>query len=683
MKTLFIAEKPSLAKEYKSLLEKNLNQSFSQKDGYFESSQFFISWCFGHLVTLGDPAAYGWEEWSIENLPMIPEQWKYQTKGDSGAKKQFNTLKKLLSQSSEVINGADPDREGELIVRLVLHLSGKTKLPQKRFWARSLTHKDLTTAWNTMKSAKEYNNLFSSASCRQRADWLVGMNLSRAYSIKSNVRGVSIGRVQTPTLNMIVERDLEIENWKQSFYQEIHSVWMETELKYIGTEPNGNIVEFINDQEKNQAQRIVQELQGNEFKTHSLKPTTKIQHPPLFYNLADIQKDANKAFGYTADKTLSLVQSLYEKKLLSYPRTDCNYVTEDMRQECSQLLQQLISDEFDTSLINSESPKSFNSKKVTAHTALIPVSVADLTKLSSDEVKIYNLAAKRFIVAQLIPSESLATELVISDNKHYFKTTHTELKTPGFKSYLSEENKSTPFNSSITDSTSSKLDKVEIVEKERQKPKHFTESTLLSAMENCSRRVEDDELKDVLKRVEGIGTPATRSGTIETLKRRSYIEQKGKNLISTEKGRSLISFVDVKIKSPELTAQWESLLHDIEHGTADWKPFYNDIVKYTKEVVTDVLNTETLEIVTKENKQHQCPKCNESTLKINKAGAFCDPCDFKFWRKQFGKTLSDKAFNDLLYKGKTSKMKFTSKNKKKYDARLTRNNDFNVELSFD
>lgn len=683
MKTLFIAEKPSLAKEYKSLLEKNLNQSFASKDGYFESADFYISWCFGHLVTLGDPAQYGWDEWTLDTLPMVPDQWKYVIKSDAGAKKQFNTLKKLLESSIGIINGADPDREGELIIRLVLHLTGKSKLQHKRFWARSLTHKDLTHAWNNMKDAKEYNNLYSSASCRQRADWLVGMNLSRAYSLKSQVKGLSIGRVQTPTLNMIVERDTEIENWKQSFYQEIHSVWLETRLKYIGTDPGGKVVEFISDEEKEQAQKIVKEVASTPFNTHSLRSGAKTQHPPLFYNLADIQKDANSLLGYTADKTLSVVQSLFEKKLLSYPRTDCNYVTDDMRQECSELLLKLIPDNMYKNLISSDKPKSFNSDKVTAHTALIPVGVADSGSLSDDEAKIYNLATKRFIIAQLIPAVSLETELIITNSTHYFKTTHNELTVPGFKSVQSTLSDSVPFNPNINESSSAEITDVLIEEKERQKPKHYTESTLLSAMENCSKEIADKSLQDVLKRVEGIGTPATRSGIIETLKKRSYIEQKAKSLISTDKGRSLIQLVDKKIKSPELTASWEAMLSDIESGSLNWNVFYDKIVDYTAQTVQSVIQSDSIEVVTSNKQFQQCPKCQETTLTINKSGAFCQPCDLKFWRKQFGKQLTDKSFNDLLFKGKTGKIKFTSKANKKYQAKLIRDAAFNVTLSFD
>ncbi len=681
----FIAEKPSVAKEFVKLLTELENQSFSQKDGYFESQKYFITWCFGHLVTLAEPSDYGWSEWGMNKLPMIPTEWKYIVKNDSGVKKQFNTIKFLLGKSDTIINGADPDREGELIVRLLIHLAGSTSKPLFRFWNRSMTFKDLSEAWLNKVDAKSYNNLYSSASCRQRADWLIGMNLSRAYSMKSNVKGLSIGRVQTPTLAMIVERDLEIENWKESFFTEIQTDWKDIKFNYIGDNIEGKTVEFITDNEQLNASNLVLKLKDKAADLISLNTKDEKGNPQLFYNLADLQKDGNNVYGYSADKSLSLVQSLYEKKILSYPRTDCNFVTEDMYQECHALMLELNDNDSFLMKLNPSLPLSFNSKKVTAHTALIPVANKDNT-LSQDEINIFNLVKDRFICAFGTPKITSVSVLIVKESisNSYFKTTHKHVVNLGWEVYLNKEISSTPFPNNININDVDLLKNVSLIKKERSKPKYFTEATILTAMENVSKNITEEELKDVLKK-NGIGTPATRGNILEQLKKREYISVNKKQLISTEKGRSLILVVNDKIKSPTMTAQWEKQLSEIESGEINWKLFYNNIVEFTSEVVNDVKTGEDLKITTSYNKLNICPDCKKEALKINKGGAFCSKeeggCDLKLFKKQFGKELSDKSFSDLLQKRKTSLQKLKSKVGKPYEAILIRKKEV-VSLEF-
>lgn len=687
MKTLFFAEKPSVGREYKDMLEQCESQSFTKHDGYFESEKYYITWGFGHLVSLADPSEYGWGEWSLNNLPMLPEQWKYVVKDDAGAKKQFKTVVDLIKKSNVVVNGADPDREGELIFRLIVHLSGNNSVTQQRFWNRSMTMKDLVAAWKSKKSGQEYNNLYAAANCRQRADWLVGMNLSRAYSIKSGVKGISVGRVQTPTLAMIVNRDREIENWTRAFFTELHIKWNSLDLAYVGSNPESkSILEFIEEGEKKYIEELAAALRGESASVSLFQTNTKTQHPPLMFNLADLQKEANKSYKLTADQTLQAAQALYEKKLLSYPRTDCNYLTADMYDDCKELLNKVISIP-QNQHISDQLPKSFNSEMVTAHTALIPVSVPG-TELSGNERVIYSLVLERFITAFGRAKIINVTNLQVRAGEHYFNLTHNFTTDPGFEMLFprDREEKNFPFPSSLSNSSTGNIEDVKIVEKERTKPKHFTESTLLSAMENCAKTIADESLRGALKEAEGIGTPATRSAIIEGLKKRGYIIEQKNNLISTEKGRSLIDVVSPQVASPELTAVWESMLSDIEQGKIKWAAFYDDICGFTKNVVQDVISAEgqTIRISSAENQKLKCPKCSDQQLMINKGGAFCknDSCGFKLFKTQFGKPLSDTAFNKLLTKGSSGKQKLKNKTGKEYTAEIIMDAQFNITLKF-
>lgn len=690
MKQLFIAEKPSMAKMYCEMLEIEENQSFSTKDGYHESNDYYVSWVFGHLITLAEPAEYGWTEWKMEFLPMLPEPWKLIIKDDKGIKNQFSILKDLTTRCSSIINGADPDREGELIVRLVLNQANVKNIPQFRFWNHSTTLKDLTKAWLNKKPAEQYNNLYAAAMCRQRADWLIGMNLSRAYAIKSETKGISVGRVQTPTLAMVVERDLEIENWKQSFFSELHMDWNTIKLQYIGEDPENKYVEFIYENEINQMNKLQERFKAESFLVHSLITKEEKGNSPLFYNLTDLQKDSNTKYGHSADHTLSAVQSLYEKGILSYPRTDCNFVTEDIYEETRDLMLQLNTNNDFLEHINEQMPNSFNSKKVTAHTALIPTSTLKGNE-NALELEIFNLVKDRFIMAFGKQKLTQTTNLVLknSNTLDFFKTTHKEITYYGWENYLEKSNENnTPFPEGINSNSNSVPSDVFSIQKERSKPKRFTEASLLTAMENASRHsdITDGDLKDAIK-VNGLGTVATRGAIISSLKTKLYIKEEKKYLVSTEKARSLIAAVNEKVKSPVMTAEWEHQLHQIEEGTIGWKEFYNGIVEYTRLIVNEVKNTAEIKIVGSYNQKLVCPDCKNETLRVNSAGAFCSKddggCDLKLFKKQFGKELNDASFNALLLKNKSTKQKFKSKNPpfKPYEAYIIRkNSDTSLEF---
>ena len=690
MKTVIITEKPSVAREVMPVIEKVENQSFQKRDGYYESNDFYLTWCFGHLVTLADPSEYGWSEWNVENLPMIPENWKYSVKNDSGAKKQFNTIKSLLSKSDTAVNLADPDREGELIFRLVIHLCGQTKMPQERMWNRSLTFDDLKSAWTNRSSGSDYNNLYSAANCRQRADWLIGMNLSRAYSLRSGVKGLSIGRVQTPTLKMIVDRDLDIENWKQSFYSILKTTLEELEFSYVGIDPSLNdVVEFISDTEKVNLQKLFDELKSKStavLNHHDSKK--KLQYPKVLYNLADLQKDANSILSMSAQETLATAQSLYEKKILTYPRTDCNYLTDEMYPECKELLGEIVLSDLSATAfdhISEEAPKSFNSKKVTAHTAIVPTTfLKDRSSLSKVEADIYQLVLKRFVNTFGKPKQLITYTSQMNIDGHYFKNTTTQTLYHGYENIYGDYSETTniPFPK-LSEGESYEFKNLNVDQKERTKPKRFTEASIISAMQNCSRTILDEELKDALNDAEGIGTPATRASIIESLKKRGYILLKKKSLISTDKGRSLISAVVEDISSPKLTANWEKMLSGIEDGSVKWADFYNRIVNFTKENTTTVLESE-VKIKGTNSDQHKCPKCNETSVVINKGGAFCqnEACNLKLFRSQRGSKLTDASLISLLTKGNTRFLKFKNKQGKEYKASIVLDEKWNLNLKF-
>lgn len=690
MKTLFFAEKPSVAKEYKTLLEQLESQSFHTKEGYFESDKYYITWGYGHLVTLGQPDDYGWGEWTTDNLPMIPSEWKYLVKHDSGARKQFKTIKELLSKSSAVINGADPDREGELIFRLILHLSGNNNKPHLRFWNRSLTFQDLKDAWIKKKPGQEYNSLYAAANCRQRADWLIGMNLSRAYSLKSEVKGISVGRVQTPTLAMIVERDLEIENWTQAFFSTLSVDWNSISLNYVGTDPNStSTIEFITEAELQSAKEISSLLQNSEAQVTKYEAKERLEHPPVFFNLADLQKAANNKHKLTAEQTLNAAQSLYEKKILSYPRTDCNYLTEDMYEGSIKLLKEII-EPSQKEYIATEQPRSFNSQKVTAHTALVLVSIPGQITMSKHEEIIYSLVRQRFIDAFGKPKKYLESTLQVLSKGHYLYASHKYTTDPGylnlFKREQNDNSAQTAFPTNIQIGQRGPISNVRLTQKERTMPKHFTESTLLSAMENCSKKLTEKDLRDALSSAEGIGTPATRANIIEGLKKRQYIEENKSFLVSTPKGRSLIKVVQPEIASPIMTAKWESKLSEIESGKINWKEFYEGIVDFTNKSVLLVLDSSSndLQIVKNTKPLQNCKKCKKETLLVTPSGAFCkdDQCGFKLFKKLYGKTLTDTQFNNLLMKGNSGKVKLKNKAGKEYSASLVLDHNYNVTLNF-
>ena len=686
MKILLIAEKPSVAKTYCQMLEQLENESFTKSTGYFKGKKYDVSYCYGHLVETDDPKAYGWETWEMDTLPMIPEKWKYRVKPDKGAKAQFKILKDLIHNSDVIINGADAAREGELIYRLVMLQAGALKKTQQRLWTNSFVLKDLKKAWNNRQDIKAYNNLFAAAMLRSKSDWLVGMNCTRAYSLATGVHGLSVGRVQTPTLNLIVQRDLEIANWTDKYFFELRATWKD--INFLYKNPNGES-EHLTDEALIDIEQQIKLSEGTITQIEKKEKSTSSSRP---FSLSTLQQSANNNLDFTAQKTLDICQKLYESKLVTYPRTDSEYLPVNMLPEAYETLASL--SDFGHNLNSLKAPGTktafFNDKKVSDHFAIIPTGEKPGT-LSQDESNLYNLIVKRFITAFGKPFIYDETKAVLKVKDFNFYSTFRTVKDNGFKSLFKIANSPADDKLSADSLPDISIDlkkgdtdiisNTSLEKKKRTKPKHYNEATLLKAMELCGRNLDDKELTDAMKE-SGLGTPATRAGTIETLKKRTYITTNGKLLLSTTKGQELIKIVDDKLKSPILTGEWEKDLKQIEEGNGDWHKNIKETEQYVEQIIIKI-KTNNQKGVYKEFAQTSgvekpilpCPKCNFCQTKEPQE------CGFVLWPKVFGKKLSEKEVMQLLAEGKTTKpVKGMKWKDRKFEGVLIMTDDYKVQV---
>ncbi|WP_130838281.1 DNA topoisomerase 3 [Lachnoclostridium sp. Marseille-P6806] len=563
---LVIAEKPSVALSIAKVIGAK-----NKKDGYYGGNGYKVSWCVGHLIQMANPNAYDekYAKWKIDDLPIIPSEYQYEVA--KATKKQFNTLKKLMNDKEidTVINACDAGREGEAIFRLVYN-EAKCKKKMKRLWISSMEDSAIKDGFDNIKDGKYYDNLFESAQARMIADWLVGMNISRLYSCLYK-QNYSVGRVQTPTLSMIVKRDDEIANFKKEKY---YTVELELDGFTLSTERIDSLE--VAEQLKN--------LLENRIEIADVIQKEKITKPDLPFDLTTLQRECNKYFGYSAKQTLDYAQSLYEKKLITYPRTDSRCLTEDMI--TSTVNNILGKNDFDTERIKVV----FNSKKVTDHHAIIPTVSSlseDISKLPESEAKVYRLISNKFHASVGYPLTQNTTKIVAEFDGFEFTSTGNVIKEEGFTKYL-KEYKSKKNEESVLPEVNVgdvlEIKEKEIKEKYTKPPKHFTEDTLLKAMELAGNDVLE---KGVEVEREGLGTPATRAGIIENLIYKEFIERDKKNLIATPKGKSLIEIVADNFKSAEMTAQWEMELSEIAQGKSSKKEFLEKIEEQIKHTVEE------------------------------------------------------------------------------------------------
>ena len=553
---LVIAEKPSVALSISKIIGAN-----GKKDGYYEGNGYRVSWCVGHLIQMANPDSYDekYAKWNIEDLPIIPSEYKYEVA--KATKKQFTILKKLMNDKDidSVINACDAGREGESIFRLVYN-EAKCKKKMQRLWISSMEDSAIKEGFENLKDGKDYDNLFESALTRAIADWLVGMNISRLYSCLYK-QNYSVGRVQTPTLAMIVKRDDEIANFKKEKYYTV-------ELSLDGF---NLLTDRIDD--KTAAEQLFN-LVGEKIEITNVIQKEKVTKPDLPFDLTTLQRECNKYFGYSAKQTLDYAQSLYEKKLITYPRTDSRCLTEDMI--TSTINNILGKNDFDTRRIKTV----FNSKKVTDHHAIIPTVSSmseDLSSIPESEAKVYRLISNKLHASVGYPLIENTTKIVATFDGFDFTSSGKVIVEEGFTKYLREykskrkEESVLPY---VNVGNVLEIKEKEIKEKYTEPPKHFTENTLLKAMEIAGN---DTLGKGVEVERKGLGTPATRAGIIENLIFKGFIERDKKNLIATNKGISLITIVADTFKSAETTAKWEMELSDISQGKSSKEEFLNTI----------------------------------------------------------------------------------------------------------
>lgn len=548
---LCIAEKPSVAKEIAAIVGAN-----TRKDGYYEGNGYWVSWTFGHLCTLKEPHDYDsiWKSWNLATLPMIPSKFSIKVMPDQGVQKQFRTIESLVQRCKEVINCGDAGQEGELIQQWVL-LKAKNDKPVKRLWISSLTEEAIQEGFKHLKEGKEFTNLYAAGSSRAIGDWLLGMNATRLYTLKygQDRQVLSIGRVQTPTLAMIVNRQKTIENFKSEKYWELKTTYREV----LFSATVGKL------KSKEKADSSIEYVTGKDFEIVSYEQKEGKEQPPRLFDLTSLQVEANNKFGLSADRTLKLIQTLYEKKLVTYPRVDTTFLSEDIYPKVPKILSGLkyfskLTEPLKGSPIR-KSKKVFNDKKVTDHHAIIPTGEVP-SGITPEEQKVYNTITKRFI-SVFYPDCIVSNTTVLGKvDDVEFKATGKQILSPGWRDVYATntdgEDDSEGSNKAEDENLMPEFKEgekgphePEIQEKETRPPKFFTEATLLRAMETAGKNVDDEELREAMKE-NGIGRPSTRANIIETLFRRKYIEKKKKNLHATPTGVGLIDTIKSDLLNP-------------------------------------------------------------------------------------------------------------------------------------
>ncbi len=594
---LCIAEKPSVAKDLAEILGAKIRH-----DGYFEGNGYCVTWTFGHLCSLKDPEDYNpnWKYWKLEDLPIIPAQFGIKIKGDKGVEKQFQTIKNLVSKATEIINCGDAGQEGELIQRWVL-LKAQCKVPIKRLWISSLTEEAIKAGFSKLKDSKDFDNLFAAGNSRAVGDWMLGINGTRLYTKKygKDKLVLSVGRVQTPTLAMIVNRQKEINAFSSEEYWELKTTYRDTEFSCQ--------IDRLKSLEK--AKKGLEYLLNKPFEITSFEQKEGKEGNPRLYDLTSLQVDGNKRFGFGAEQTLNLIQSLYEKKLVTYPRVDTTYLSEDLHPKIPGILGNLKDyKRFTDVLLQKAIPKSktiFDDKKITDHHAIIPTGISP-SGISFEEQKIYDLICRRFISVFYPECKVSNTTVLGKVEALQFKATGKQIISLGWREVyedLKEEKVDEAEAKELKKEPKETEEKIlpifvkgesgahtpAIHKGKTSPPKYYTEATLLRAMETAGKLVENEEMRELMKE-NGIGRPSTRANIIETLFKRKYIEKKKKNLIPTETGMNLIDTIKSDLlKSPELTGQWEHKLRLIEKGKYDPQTFKIELFKMVRELSDEVI----------------------------------------------------------------------------------------------
>jgi len=690
-----IAEKPSVAREIATVLGAN-----TKRDGYFEGNGYAVTYTFGHLCTLFEPNDYKpyWKSWDLNNLPMLPKKFKTKVVANDGIQKQFNIVKSLFDKADVIINCGDAGQEGELIQRWVINQAeyeGKVE----RLWISSLTTEAIKEGFQNLKPAEDYDNLYYAGFSRAIGDWLLGMNATRLYTVKHGgyKQMLSVGRVQTPTLAMVVNRFKEIENFKPQPYWELQTLYRETLF-------NCEEGRFL---KKEEGEIFANKVKESDFEIVSVTKKAGKEYAPKLFDLTGLQVYCNNKFGFSADETLKITQKLYEQKAVTYPRVDTTFLPNDVYPKIGGILKNLTKYQALTQPLLGKkikkSPKVFNDKKVTDHHAIIPTGVE--INLQYNQQQVYDIITKRFIAVFYDECKVSNTAVIGKADDVTFKTTGKEILEKGWRVVFEtpgENKKETGILPTFTKGEKGSHIP-SFLEKQTKPPNNFTEATLLRAMETAGKQVDDEDLREVMKE-NGIGRPSTRANIIETLFRRKYIERKKKLLIPTTTGIQLIDTIQNELlKSAELTGQWEKRLKEIEQGTFNAGVFINNMKKMVDHLVYEVRSEQrraniSAVVETSKNKTpkakttkkakgitaQKCPKCEQGTILKGSSAYGCsnykNGCDFKMPFSFLDKKISENQFIRLLQKGCTVNLKGFKKDGAKVDGLVRFDENFNLKL---
>jgi DNA topoisomerase III len=710
-KTLVIAEKPSVGRD----LAGALPGSFSKEgDTHLESEDFVITWAVGHLVQLAEPEDYDekWKKWRMADLPIVPDAFKLIPR-DTKSKKQLNAILKLMKRADvdRIVNACDAGREGELIFAYIYEVSGVDK-PVDRLWISSMTKQAIREGFEKLRPGEQLRDLEAAARSRSEADWLVGMNATRAATIRGRawVGGVvSLGRVQTPTLAMIVKREREIQAFVPEPYRLIHATF---QPPYQGLWFEGDETRIFGDLSR--ADAIVAKVSGADGTVESIERKEQSERAPLLYDLTSLQRDANRRFGFSARRTLQAAQSLYEgKKAITYPRTSSRYLSGDMVPQLKPTAATLrpIEDyraaaEYVVGLDKLPLQRVVNDAKVDDHHAIIPTDIDhDVTAFTPDERRVFDLIARRFLAVFHPPARYARTTVITLVEEERFRTRGKVTLEAGWRAVYGvgpdqerqSEDEETEGGEipALQQGQTVRCIAAEIEDKMTKPAPRYTEATLLSAMETAGKLVDDEELREAMKD-SGLGTPATRAETIETLIRREYIERVGKDLQATPKGIQVITMLEEhKLTSPELTGDWEHKLSDIEHGRGDRQAFMRGIADFAKETVEQIAALDKEKLRPERVELGPCPRCGAETGEIireNSKAYGCtswksreEPgCGFVVWKRVASRTLTPEIARQLIEERRTREVLsgFRSRGGKPFRARLVLNDEDKIEFEF-
>src|SRR5213082_232363 len=714
-KALVIAEKPSVGRDIAGALP----GTFKKHEGYLESDEYVVTWAVGHLVELAEPEDYDerWKKWRMADLPIVPEDFQLKPR-DAKSKKQLTAIRKLLERDDvdRVVNACDAGREGELIFAYVYETAGVDK-PVERLWISSMTKTAIREGFEQLRPGEELRRLEAAARSRSEADWLVGMNATRAATIRGRswVGGVvSLGRVQTPTLAMMVKREREIQAFTPEPYRLVRARF---DPRYEGMWFEGDETRIFGDLSR--AEQIVEKVTGKDGVVEKMEQKEQSERPPLLYDLTSLQRDANRRFGFSARRTLQAAQSLYEdKKAITYPRTSSRYLSGDMVPFLKPTAETLVpigefaaAARYVLGLDRLPLQRVVNDARVSDHHAIIPTDVEhDVSRFSPDEGRVFDLVARRFLAVFHPSARYQRTEVVTLVEEERFRTRGKITLEPGWRrvygleSDLDKQARAAQDEETADESAelqeleqgqAVKCVEAEFEDKQTKPPPRYTEATLLSAMETAGKRIDDEELREAMKD-SGLGTPATRAETIETLLRREYLERSGKELQPTPKGLQVITMLEEHpLTSPELTGDWEKRLSDIEHGSGDRKEFIKGIVDLTTQTVEQIAALDKEKLRPERVELGPCPRCGAETgeiIKENSRAYGCtswksreEPgCGYVIWKRVAGRTITPEIARQLIENGRTNEVisGFRSKAGKPFRARLVLNDEGKVEFDF-